>query len=311
MTTLQTVRIGTRASTLARAQTDWVAARLGGLAIEIVPVSTQGDRSAEPLAQLGGTGVFVSALRDALVQSRIDVAVHSFKDLPVGAVDEIALGAVPTREDARDALVARDGLTLGELPPGARVGTGSPRRAAQLRALGLGLEVVPIRGNIDTRLAMVADGRVDGVLLALAGLRRIGRAGEVTEIIDPLQMLPAPAQGALAVECRADDEAMVALLSALDDVDARATATAERAILAALQAGCSAPIGAMAEIAVADEGPELYLRGSVTALDGNDAVRCSTTGSTTQAEEVGRRLAADLLDSGATMMMESSNDTSA
>ncbi len=310
MTTLQTVRVGTRASTLARAQTGWVAERLGNLAIEIVPVSTYGDRSTESVAQLGGTGVFVSALREALLESRIDVAVHSFKDLPVGLAEGIELGAVPTREDARDALVARDGLTLGELPAGARVGTGSPRRAAQLRALGLGLEVVPIRGNVDTRLAMVADGRVDAVLLALAGLRRIGRADEVTEIIDPLQMLPAPAQGALAVECRAGDEATRALLAALDDADARSTATAERAVLAALQAGCSAPIGAMAEVAVADEGPELYLRGSVTALDGNDAVRCSTTGSTTQAEEVGRRLAADLLDSGATKMMESSNDTS-
>src|SRR3954452_8863187 len=202
------IRLGTRASTLATTQSQWVADRLAAALdreVELVEISTAGDTSGRPLAQLGGTGVFVSALREALLDGRIDVAVHSLKDLPTEPADGIALAAVPEREDPRDALIARDGLTLGELPAGSTVGTGSPRRTAQLRALGLGLEIVPIRGNIDTRMRKVADGELDAVVLARAGLARIGRAGEITETLDPIQMLPAPAQGALAVECRAAD----------------------------------------------------------------------------------------------------------
>ncbi len=191
-----------------------------------MPVSTAGDRSSAALDQIGGTGVFVSALRDALLAGDIDVAVHSYKDLPTAPADGIALGAVPRREDSRDALVARDGLTLGELPEGARIGTGSPRRAAQLRALGLGLDIVGLRGNVDTRLGKVTSGELDAVVLALAGLRRLGRAGEVTEILDPIQMLPAPAQGALAIECRAGDDATLAALAPLDDADTRAAVAA-------------------------------------------------------------------------------------
>jgi len=212
MTATRTLRIGTRASALARAQTQQVADALvqamgptAGTAVEIVPIVTHGDRSAAALAQIGGTGVFTSALRDALLADETDIAVHSYKDLPTAAADGIVLGAVPHREDPRDALVARDGLTLGQLPPGARVGTGAPRRAAQLAALGLGLEIVGIRGNVDTRLGKVGT-ELDAVVLALAGLRRLGRDAEVTEIIDPIQVLPAPAQGALALECRASDK---------------------------------------------------------------------------------------------------------
>ncbi len=300
------LRIGTRASALARVQTGLVVDALGA-DVEIVPIVTEGDRSSDALATIGGTGVFVSALRTALLDGRIDVAVHSYKDLPTGDAPGIVLAAVPVRSDARDALVARNGLTLGELPAGSTVGTGSPRRAAQLRALGLGLEVVAIRGNVDTRLAKVTSGELDAVVLAYAGLLRLGRAGEVTEILDPIQMLPAAAQGALAVECRADDEAALAVLAALDDADARASVAAERALLTALEAGCSAPVGALAEIAVDDDGElELFLRASVTALDGSDAVRLSATGRVTDAEDVGRRLAADLLADGADRLMGSS-----
>jgi hydroxymethylbilane synthase len=219
----------------------------------------------------------------------------------------VVIAAVPPREDPRDALVARDGLTLGELPAGARVGTGSPRRAAQLRALGLGLEVVPIRGNVDTRLGKVASGALDAVVLAYAGLLRLGREGAATEVLDPIQVLPAPAQGALAVECRASDESARAVLAALDDADTRAAVAAERALLAALEAGCSAPVGALAVVALGDDGTEVFLRGSVTAVDGSDAVRLSATGPTTAAEEVGRRLAADLLADGADQMMGNSS----
>ena len=305
MTITRTLRVGTRASTLARTQTGVVVDALG-LPVEIITIVTEGDRSAEALTQLGGTGVFVSALRAALLADEIDVAVHSFKDLPTAAADGIALAAVPRREDPRDALVARDGLTLGGLPSGARVGTGSPRRVAQLNALGLGLEIVGLRGNVDTRLGKVTAGELDAVVLAYAGLRRLGRQGEVTEVLDPLQVLPAPAQGALAIECRASDAEALSLLAVLDDPDTRAAVAAERALLAALEAGCSAPVGALAEIAEGDDGPEIFLRGSVTALDGSDAVRLSATGPTTDAEGVGQRLAAELIAIGADQIMESS-----
>ena len=304
MTVTRTLRIGTRASALARTQTGTVAAALG-VPYEVVHVVTEGDRSSAAVTEFGGTGVFVSALRTALLNDEIDVAVHSYKDLPTAPAPGIALAAVPPREDPRDALVARDGLVLGELPPGSRVGTGAPRRAAQLRALGLGLEIVPLRGNVDTRLGKVSGGELDAVVVALAGLRRLGREGEVTEILDPIQVLPAPAQGALAIECRADDAGAAEVLAVLDSPDTRAAVTAERALLAALEAGCSAPVGALAEIAEGDEGPEIFLRGSVTAVDGSDAVRLSATGPTTDAEGVGRRLAAELLADGADTMMGS------
>lgn len=305
MTAIRTLRIGTRASALARTQTDHVATALD-VPVEIVPIVTEGDRSSAALTEIGGTGVFVSALRSALVDGEIDVAVHSYKDLPTAAFDGVAIAAVPLREDARDALVARDGLTLGELPPGARVGTGSPRRTAQLNALGLGLSVVPLRGNVGTRLRKVRDGELDAVVLAYAGLRRLGRGDEVTEILDPIQLLPAPAQGALAVECRTSDTAARNVLATLEHEDTRAAVTAERALLAALEAGCSAPVGALGEIAEGDDGPEVFLRASVTALDGSDAVRLSATGSTTDADGVGRRLAAELIAEGADKMMGSS-----
>ena len=205
--------------------------------------------------------MFTSALRDALADGTIDVAVHSYKDLPTAPDPRLSLAAVPPRADPRDALVARDGLTLGELPPGSRVGTGSPRRAAQIQALGLGLEIVPIRGNVDTRIRKVTDGELDAVVLARAGLARLGRLGEITEVLDPIQMLPAPAQGALAVECRVDDMDTEHLLqSIVDDEATRAAVAAERAMLAALEAGCSAPVGALADVVedLDSRGPGVY-----------------------------------------------------
>ncbi len=304
MTAVGTLRVGTRASLLARTQTGLVTDALGATPTTVITISTEGDRSSAALAQIGGTGVFVSALREALLAGSIDVAVHSYKDLPTLPAPGIALAAVPLRDDPRDALVARDGLTLGELPEGSRVGTGSPRRAAQIRALGMGLEIVPIRGNVDSRLAQVTSGALDAVVLAYAGLRRLGRAALVTEVLDPLQVLPAPAQGALAVECRADDFATLEKLAPLDDPDTRAAVQSERALLTALEAGCSSPIGGLAEIGLGDDGPEIYLRGSVTAADGSDAVRLSATGSISDAEAIGRLLAADLIAAGAETMME-------
>ena len=300
------LRLGTRGSALALAQSGGVAATVIaelGRQVEMVSVQTQGDLSSAAISQLGGTGVFVTALREALLAGDVDLAVHSYKDLPTAPADGLVIAAVPPREDARDVLVARDGLTLGELPAGARIGTGSPRRTAPLLALGLGHEIVPIRGNVDTRIGKVRSGELDAVVLARAGLARLDRLDEVTEVLDPLQVLPAPAQGALAIECRADDADVIDLLRALDHADSRAAVAAERALLAALEAGCTAPVGAMAEVAEGDDGPEIFLRGLVAALDGTDVVRLSATGPTSDAVGVGSRLAAELLDLGAADLM--------
>lgn len=300
-----TLRLGTRASKLALAQTEQVAARLqaAGVEREIVPVRTAGDASAAPITEIG-VGVFVSALREALVRGEVDVAVHSYKDLPTTPDSRLAVAAVPGRADPRDALVARDGLTLGQLPPGSVLGTGSPRRGAQLRALGWGLEVVPIRGNLDTRIRKVADGELDGVVVAAAGLARLGRVDEATELLDPLRVLPAAGQGALACECRIDDLDIEHLLGAvLDDPDARSAVTAERAVLATLEAGCSAPVGALADVAedLDDAGhivARLSLRG-VAAGPGEQLLRASATGEMTDAEQLGRGVAGELLALGA------------
>jgi hydroxymethylbilane synthase len=306
MTTTGTLRLGTRASTLARTQSQTVADAITaatGTPVELVHIVTEGDTSSAAIAQLGGTGVFVTAIRRALLEGSIDLAVHSYKDLPTAPEPGLVLAAVPLRADARDALVARDGLTLGELPPGSRIGTGAPRRVAQLRALGLGLDVVPIRGNVDTRLGRVATGDLDAVVLARAGLARLDRLEVITETLDPLQVLPAPAQGALAVECRTADARTRELLGRLEDPATRACVSAERSTLAALEAGCSAPVAAYAEVAEGDRGPELFLRASVTALDGSDAVRGSATGPLSDATALGRALAAELLDRGAAQLM--------
>jgi hydroxymethylbilane synthase len=298
------LRLGTRRSALATTQSTWVAERLRALGheVELVEVSTEGDLdSTTPLAQLGGTGVFVSALRTALVDGRVDLAVHSLKDLPTTPDAATTVAAVPTREDPRDVLVARDGLTLGELPVGSRVGTGSPRRVAQLLALGLGLDVVGVRGNVDTRVGKVRSGQLDAVLLARAGLARIGRLEEVTEVLDPLQMLPAPGQGALAVECRAGlpDADLATALAVLEDPATRAATDAERAVLATLEGGCSAPVGALAEVVEGDDGDELWLRAVALSTDGGLSVRMSATGSPADAADIGARLAKEMLADGA------------
>lgn len=290
------------------AQSELVASRLRsalGLPVELVHVISDGDRSNAPLTEIGGSGVFVGAVRESLVAGEVDLAVHSLKDLPTAVDERVLLAAVPERGDPRDALVARDGLTLGELPAGSTIGTGSPRRAAQLRALGLGVDVVAIRGNVDTRLAKVARGELDAILLARAGLVRLGRESEITETLDPIQMLPAPGQGALAVEVAASSTTLAAdIADVLDDVGSRATVTAERALLRALEAGCSAPVGALADLAEGDDGLEIWLRGVVAATDGSYVVRLSASGSPDDAEGVGTALAAELLADGAGAIMQ-------
>ncbi|HET9518474.1 MAG TPA: hydroxymethylbilane synthase, partial [Actinoplanes sp.] len=277
-----------------------------GRPVELVRVVTAGDRSAAPVASLG-VGVFVSALRDAMLADEIDFAVHSYKDLPTAEHPGLHIAAVPQREDPRDALIARDGLTLTQLPVGARVGTGAVRRIAQLHALGLQLLLTPIRGNVDTRIARVLgpDADLDAVVLARAGVVRLGRAAEITETLDPMLMLPAPAQGALAIECRSDNADLVELLATLDHAPTRCAVTAERSMLATLEAGCSAPVAAHAVLAEGDDGDEIYLRGAVISPDGARDIRLSRTGTPADAAEIGKALAADLLEAGADTLMGS------
>ena len=303
------LRLGTRGSALALAQSQQVADALTaatGRAVELVRVVTAGDTSSAPVAQLG-VGVFVSALRDALVNCEIDFAVHSYKDLPTAEHPRLHIAAIPQREDPRDALIASGNRTLAELPPGATVGTGAVRRIAQLHALGLQLQVTPIRGNVDSRIARVLgpSADLDAVVLARAGVARLGRTAEITETLDPMLMLPAPAQGALAIECRNDDADLIELLAALDHAPSRAAVTAERALLATLEAGCSAPVAAHAELAEGEHGDEIYLRGAVISPDGANDIRLSRTGTPADAAEIGKALAADLLDAGADTLMGS------
>ncbi|MFI2351861.1 hydroxymethylbilane synthase [Streptomyces sp. NPDC019443] len=309
------LRLGTRRSALAMAQSGQVAQavrQLTGRAVELVEITTYGDTSREALAQIGGTGVFVTALRDALLRDEVDFAVHSLKDLPTGQPVDLTLAAVPLREDPRDALVARDGLTFAELPSGARIGTGSPRRMAQLNAYarshGMAIETVPIRGNVDTRIGYVRSGELDAVVLAAAGLNRLGRTDEVTDFLSVDFVLPAPGQGALAIECAAVNADLAAALAELDDPETRAAVTAERSLLAALEAGCSAPVGALADLL--GDGQvvtEMRLRGVVGTTDGSTLVQLSTTGpvptSHGDAIALGRELASEMLAKGAAGLM--------
>lgn len=294
-----TIRVGTRASALAMAQTKAIVeslARKSGAAIEIIPITSEGDRTTASLASLGGTGVFAAALREALLAGEVDVVVHSLKDLPTAPLPGLVIGATPKRADARDALCARDGLTLETLPEGARVGTGSPRRRAQLLSKRPDLEVVDVRGNVDTRLGRVADGDLDAVVLAAAGLTRLGRADAITDHLVLSEWPTAPGQGALALEVRAGDEKLV---SAVDHKLTRLTIQAEREVLARLEAGCAAPVGVTAEV---DAGL-LFVSARVYALDGGESVTSSHAlypeDSKQPAAELAERIVAELLANGA------------
>ncbi|MGN6428819.1 hydroxymethylbilane synthase [uncultured Leifsonia sp.] len=305
------LRIGTRGSALAVAQTTHVAkaiARATGVDVELVTVTTHGDTSRESLSDLGGTGVFATALREALLADECDLLVHSLKDLPTAAAPGLVIGAVPKRADARDVLCARDGLTLETLPEGARVGTGSPRRIAQLKAQRPDLDVVDIRGNVDTRLGRVAEGDLDAVVLAAAGLSRLDRLDAATDYFPLSQFPTAPGQGALAIEVRAGDEKgrgpIARALQAVDHVTTHATATAERAVLAGLEAGCAAPIGASALV----EDGLLFLTATVYRPDGTERLTASHAATPDSfgaadldeaARDVGARVVSELLEAGA------------
>ncbi len=297
------VVVGTRGSALALAQTARVRALLEAawpdLAAEVSPIVTHGDRtqaSGEPLPAIGGKGLFTAELEQGLHDGTIDLAVHSLKDLPTDEVDGVVLGAVCLREDVRDCLVSRGGV-LHELPTGAVVGTSSLRRAAQLRALRPDLEVRSIRGNVETRIRKVREGDYDAALLAAAGIARLSLEHEVAEWLDADVLVPAPGQGALAVQCRTGDSEMLELLAALDDPGARAATTAERTFLRALGAGCTAPVAAHGTL----RGDAVHLDGLVASPDGREVVRVSGTG---EPEEVGERLARDARRAGADAILE-------
>lgn len=294
------ITLGTRASALARAQTEWVADRIGAALPDVrcatAIVVTSGDRTQDaglPLPTIGGKGLFTEELERALRAGEIDAAVHSLKDLPTDDAPGIVLGAVCAREDAGECLVARDGLMLQELPQGSVIGTSSLRRAAQLRALRRDLEIRSIRGNVDTRVRKVRDGEYDAVVLAVAGVRRLGLEDAVTEWLPGGTLLPAPGQGALAVQCRAGDEPVLALLAVLDDPIAGAETTAERMFLRALGGGCAAPVAARA---TALAGGAVVMDGLVASLDGSEVVRVHGEG---EPAALGERLAREALDAGA------------
>jgi hydroxymethylbilane synthase len=301
------VVLGTRASALARAQTDSVIGLLTAarpdFTHETKVISTAGDRtqaSGEPLPEIGGKGLFTSELERALRDGDIDLAVHSLKDLPTEDSDGVVVAAVSAREDVRDCVVARDGGSLADLPTGAVVGTSSLRRSAQLRALRDDLDVRSIRGNVDTRIAKVHAGEYDAAVLAAAGVRRLGLDSAVTEWLEAETMLPAPGQGALAIQCRAADDAILTLLAEIDDAQAQAETTAERAFLRVLGAGCAAPVAALAETTTT---PRVRLQGLVASVDGSQMVRVHGEG---DPQTIGDRLASEALAAGADRILASS-----
>lgn len=289
------LRLGTRASVLARTQSATVGdawSALTGRTWQEVTITTAGDDTSKPLDQPGSPGLFVSRLREALLAGEVDVIVHSFKDLPSAPHDGIALAAVPGREDPRDALVSRDGLRIDELPAGAVIGTSSPRRAAVVRRRFPGLRIEPIRGNVDSRIRKVREGEFDATILAIAGMRRIGRADEATEVFDIETMIPAPAQGALAVECRAADAELLAELAQLDDADARLRVQAERAVLAGVEAACTTAVAAHA---FADGEDRIVLLAEITDHRGVAFAKVRVGGPAQLAVDVGRQAAERLL----------------
>lgn len=295
------LRIGTRGSALALAQAEIVRRAITQVItkrnFELVPITTSGDLAPGRVPP-GNKELFVKEIQQALVERRIDLAVHSAKDLPARGLDGILVAAVPPREDPRDALVTRTGVILAKLPPGTTVGTSSARRRVQLLAMGRGLVPVPIRGNVDTRLRKLSDGEVQALVVAVAGLKRLGKEGRAAEVLGPDVMLPAPGQGALAVECRATDNDMRAALAQIEDPGARRAFEAERSFLIAMGGDCNLPLGALAEVA----GDRVRLRGLVGALDGSRIIVEQVEGE--DAEKAGLFLAERMRALGAEEIIE-------
>ena len=296
--TITSLRIGTRASQLALWQANWVADRLKqfGVHVELVDITTSGDeQQVGPIASLGTQGVFTKEIQSAVLDGRVDLAVHSLKDLPTETVDGLVLAAVPEREAIADAFVSGDGSGLDSLAEGARVGTGSLRRQAQLLHLRPDIQVSGIRGNVDTRLKKLDTGEYDAIVLATAGLIRLGLADRISELLEPPKMLPAVGQGALGLECAVDNKPVLEVVGRLNHSESRSAVDAERAMLAMLHGGCSAPVGAWGRI----EGNRLLLDGLVASLDGKNILRASIVGETFDSQSLGKQLADELLSQGA------------
>jgi hydroxymethylbilane synthase len=292
------LRIGTRASKLARWQADWVAARLAGVgqAVEIVEITTEGDVQQQgPVADIGAPGVFTKEIQRAVLSGAVDVAVHSLKDLPTDLVAGLVLAAVPPRESPADVLVSKDSVKLDELPESARIGTGSLRRQAQLRYVRRDLQISNIRGNVDTRVRKLEAGEFDAIVLAEAGLKRLGLAARITQVLPFDVMMPAVGQGALGIECRADDAAALTVLKSIDDAATHAAVVAERALLAHLSGGCLAPIGALGQV----QNGFLQLVAVVLSPDGSQRLAASDAAPAEDAERLGEHVAHTLLAQGA------------
>ena len=292
------IRVGTRGSKLARWQADWVAGELTrlGVEVELVPIVTKGDVTAGPLGQINGIGLFTKEIQRALLNDQIDLAVHSLKDLPTIRVEQLQLAAVPPREQCGDALVSNEFATLADLPPGARIGTGSMRRKAQLLHFRSDLEVLDIRGNLDTRLQKLDDGQYEAILLAEAGLRRMGWVNRIASVVPNDIMLPAVGQGALGLEVRVGDERTLEAVAPLNDPASWAAVIAERTMLEALAAGCLAPVGAWGRLTSENE---LRLDVVVLSTDGTQRLTANGLGNPGDAEAIGQRVAEQLLGLGA------------
>jgi len=297
------LRLGTRASALARWQAEWVAARLTelGVEVELVPITTQGDVKTQPLGQIGGQGLFTKELQRALLDNQIDLAVHSLKDLPTAPVDGLALAAVPERESTADVLVSNIAKRVEDLPPAARVGTGSLRRQAQLLHLRPDLRVLDIRGNVETRLRKLDEEQFDAIVLAEAGLKRLGLAERIVSVIPRAVMLPAVGQGALGIEARSTDGTTRQLLTPLNHEATHLAVIAERSLLSTLRGGCLAPVGALGRI----ENGRLQLDSVVLSGDGAKRVAASGDALPNDAEALGQQVAQSLIDQGATELIAS------
>lgn len=309
MNSARTFRLGTRASPLARWQAEWVAEQFRGLGseVQLVPISTRGDeRQTGPIGDIGGgQGVFTKELQRALLRDEIDLAVHSLKDLPTDPVAGLVLAAVPPRGPVGDAVVARRVKAFDELPPGAIIGTGSARRRSQLWHARPDLQMREIRGNVDTRLRKLDEGEYDALVLAEAGLTRLGWRDRISQVLPEDLMLPAPGQGALGIETRAGDGELAHLLASLDDSPTRACIVAERAMLAALRGGCLAPIGARANA----RSGQLNLAGVVLAADGSRRLFAMRSDAVDRAMELGQQLAEELLSQGAAELIAAARQT--
>ncbi len=306
MTRPSSIRLGTRTSALARWQADWVADRLreSGVEVELVLITTEGDVKQGPLGEIGGQGLFTKQIQQALLDERIDLAVHSLKDLPTEQVGGLVLAAVPLRESAGDVLVCNAFSTIQELPPNSRIGTGSTRRKAQLLHARPDLQIEDIRGNVDTRLAKLDRGDFDAIILAEAGLKRLGLEDRIAQIIPSSLMLPAVGQGALGLETREDDEATRGIVAQLNDESTEAAVLAERALLRELRAGCLAPVGACARV----EEDSLQLEAVVLSSDGQQRLSANGTSAAEDFERLGGQVAQDLMKQGAIALIASSHE---